>query len=62
MSLRIILNTLPIPYRYMVEKDKKPEMPNIEVTRILVDLLKNKGYISTFSEAAKGIRVNTKAK
>ena len=57
-----LLNTLPSPYKYMAEKGKKPEIPNTEASRILVGLLKNKGYISTFSETDKGIRVNTKMK
>lgn len=57
-----LLMTLPIPYRYMAEKGKKPEIPKTEASRILVGILKNKGYISTFSETAKGIRVNTKVK
>jgi hypothetical protein len=57
-----LLNTLPIPYKYMAEKGKKPEIPNTESTRTLVGILKNKGYISTFSETDKGIRVNTKMK
>lgn len=57
-----LLNTLPIPYKYMTEKGKKPEIPNTESTRTLVGILKNKGYISTFSETDKGIRVNTKVK
>lgn len=49
-------------FKYMAEKSKKLDIPNTETTRILVALLKNKGYISTFSESAKGIRVNTKVK
>ena len=60
--ITILLNTLPIPYKYMTENGKKPEIPNTEASRILVGLLKNKGYISTFSETDKGIRVNTKMK
>ena len=57
-----LLNTLPIPYKYMAEKGKKPEIPNTEASKTLVGILKNKGYISTFSETDKGIRVNTKMK
>lgn len=56
------LNTLPVPYKYMAEKGKKLEMPNTEVTRFLVGILRNKGYISSFSETLKGIRVNTKVR
>ena len=45
-----LLNTLPIPYKYMAEKGKKPEIPNTDASRTLFGLLKNKGYISTFRD------------
>jgi len=57
-----LLNTLPEPYKFIAEKGKKPEIPSTEGTRRLVGALKEKGYISTFSETAKGIRVNTRVK
>ena len=50
------------PYNYMAEKGRKHEIPNSEATRTLVGVLKNIGYISTFSETAKGIRINKKMK
>lgn len=57
-----LIKKLPAPYCYIAEKGKKPEIPNNEQSKKLVELLKKKNYISTFSENNKGIRVNTKLK
>ncbi len=56
------IETLHIPYRYISEKGKKPEIPNDEESWRLVKILKERDYISSYSETKKGIRVNTKLK
>lgn len=56
------IKTLHIPYRYISEKGKKPEIPNDEESWRLVKILKERDYISSYSETKKGIRVNTKLK
>ncbi len=56
------IETLPFPYKYILEKGKKPEIPNDEASLRLVKLLKERDYISSYSETKKGIRVNTKLK
>ena len=56
------IETLPFPYKYIAEKGKKPEIPNNEESWRLVKVLKERDYISSYSEAKKGIRVNTKLK
>lgn len=56
------IETLHLPYKYIAEKGKKPELPNNEESWRLVKVLKEKDYISSYSETKKGIRVNTKLK
>lgn len=56
------IETLPFPYKYIAEKGKKPEIPNDEESWRLVKVLKERYYISSYSETKKGIRVNTKLK
>lgn len=56
------IKTLPAPYKYIAEKGKKPEIPNNEESLKLVKNLKEKDYISSYSNTRKGIRVNTKLK
>ena len=56
------ISTLPGKYKEMAEKGKKPELPDSPETKRLVVILKEKDYISSYSETKKGIRVNTKLK
>lgn len=56
------IETLHLPYKYIAEKGKKPELPNNEESRRLVNVLKKRDYISSYSETKKGIRVYTKLK
>ena len=57
-----LIETLHLPYKYIAEKGKKPELPNNEESWRLVKVLKERDYISSYSETKKGIRVNTKLK
>lgn len=61
-TITSILNTLPEPYKAIATKRKKPEIPKNDRTKQLVNLLKDIGYISSYSETGKGIRVNTRLK
>ena len=61
-TITSILNTLPEPYKAIAAKRKKPEIPKNDRTKQLVNLLKDIGYISSYSETGKGIRVNTRLK
>lgn len=61
-AITAFINTLPGKYKEIAEKGKKPELPDTPETRRLVELLKEKDYISSFSESKNGIRVNTKLK
>lgn len=61
-TITALLGTLPIPYKYVAKKGKKPELPDTEQAKTLVKLLKAKNYISSFKETKSGIRVNTKLK
>lgn len=56
------IETLHIPFKFIAEKGKKPEIPNDEESWRLVKVLKERDYISSYSETKKGIRVNTKLK
>lgn len=56
------ISTLPGKYKEMAEKGKKPELPDTPETKRLVVILKEKDYISSYSESKNGIRVNTKLK
>lgn len=56
------VETLHFPYKYIAEKGKKPEIPNNDESWRLVKILKERDYISSYSETKKGIRVNTKLK
>jgi len=56
------VETMHIPFKYIAEKGKKPEIPNDEESWRLVRVLKERDYISSYSETKKGIRVNTKLK
>lgn len=57
-----LIKTLPGKYKEMAEKGKKPEIPNNGESWRLVKVLKEKDYISSYSETKNGIRVNTKWK
>lgn len=61
-AITALLNTLPGKLKEITEKGKKPELPDTPETKRLVELLKAKDYISSFSESKNGIRVNTKLK
>lgn len=61
-AITSLLNTLPGKYKEMTEKGKKPELSDTAETNRLVELLKEKDYISSFSKSKNGIRVNTKLK
>lgn len=61
-SITAFLNALPGKYMEIAEKGKKPELPDSPETKKLVEILKEKDYISSFSESKNGIRVNTKLK
>lgn len=61
-TISAFLNTLPGKYTEIAEKGKKPELPDTQETKRLVEILKQKDYISSFSESKNGIRVNTKLK
>lgn len=61
-TITAFVETLHFPYKYMAEKGKKPEIPNNDESLRLVRLLKERDYISSYSETKKGIRVNTKMK
>ena len=56
------LESLPFPYKHIAEKGKKPEIPGDAESWRLVNILKNRNYISSYSKTKKGIRVNTKMK
>lgn len=56
------IETLHIPFKFIAEKGKKPEIPNDKESWRLVKVLKERDYISSYSETKKGIRVNTKLK
>ena len=57
-----LLKTLPEPYSLIADKGKKPEVPNTSQVKRLVEVLKSRNYISSYTETKKGIRVNTKLK
>ena len=57
-----LIKTLPGKYKEIAEKGKKPEIPNDVESWRLVKVLKEKDYISSYSETKNGIRVNTKWK
>lgn len=61
-TITAFIESLPEPYKNVAEKGKKPELPDTDEVRRLVGLLQEKGYISSYSESKKGIRVNTKMK
>ena len=61
-TITLFLKTLPSKYKEIGEKGKKPEVPNSPGARRLVEILKEKNYISSYSESTNGIRVNTKLK
>lgn len=56
------LRALPSPYNSIAEKGKKPMLPRDEESLRLVRFLKERGYISSYTEEKKGIRVNTRLK
>lgn len=56
------LKSLPYPYKSIAEKGKKPVIPGDAESWRLVNILKNRNYISSYSKTKKGIRVNTKLK
>ena len=61
-TITAFLNTMPGKYKEIAEKGKKPELPDTLENKRLVSLLKERDYISSFSESKNGIRVNTKFK
>ena len=61
-SLTALIETLHVPYKYIAEKGKKPELPNDDKTLRLVKILERIGYISSYTVSDKGIRVYTKLK
>lgn len=61
-TITSLLKTLPLPYKTIAEKGKKPELPNNELVKQLLRVLKLQCYISSYSEHKNGIRVNTKLK
>lgn len=56
------LESLPYPYNHIAEKGRKPVIPGDAESLRLVNVLKNRNYISSYSITKKGIRVNTKLK
>ena len=56
------LRALPPPYNSIAEKGKKPMLPRDEESLRLVRILKERGYISSYTDEKKGIRVNTRLK
>lgn len=61
-TITAFIESLVEPYKLIAEKGKKPELPDSEDSRKLVEILKIKNYISSYSETKNGIRVNTKLK
>lgn len=61
-TITLFLKTLPLPYKTIAEKGKKPELPNDEQVKQLLCVLKQLDYISSYSENRKGIKVYTKLK
>ena len=61
-TISSLLNTLPEPYKVIAVKGKKPEIPKNQKSKHLVSVLKDAGFISSFSETKNGIRVNTRHK
>ena len=57
-----LLKSLPYPYKHIAEKGKKPVIPGEAESWRLVNILKSRDYISSYSKTQKGIRVNTKLK
>ena len=57
-----LVETLHVPYKYIAEKGKKPELPNDDNTLRLVKILEKIGYISSYAVSDKGVRVYTKLK
>ena len=56
------LSLLPPPFAAIAIKGKKPVIPKTEKTIALVMQLDEQGYISSYTEIDKGIRINTKLK
>ena len=61
-TITLFLKTLPLPYKTIAEKGKKPELPNNEQVKQLLCVLKQLDYISSYSENRKGFKVYTKLK
>lgn len=61
-TITLFLKTLPLPYKTIAEKGKKPELPNNEQVEQLLHILKLQRYISSYSEHENGIKVYTKLK
>ena len=57
-----LVETLPVPYKYIAEKGKKPELPNDDNTIRLVKTLERIRYISSYTVSDKGVRIYTKLK
>lgn len=55
-----LLTLLPLPYSKMTENGKHPIIPDTELNRSLLSLLKECNYISSFSEDKNGLKVNTR--
>lgn len=54
-----LLSLLPLPYSKISESGKHPIIPDTELNRNLLSLLKECNYISSFSEDKNGLKVNT---
>ena len=55
-----LLALLPLPYSKMKENGKHPIIPDTELNRSLLSLLKECNYISSFSKDKNGLKVNTR--
>lgn len=55
-----LLALLPLPYSKMTENGKHPIIPDTELNRSLLSLLKEHNYLSSFSEDKNGLKVNTR--
>ena len=55
-----LLALLPLPYSKMKENGKHPIIPDTELNRNLLSLLKECNYISSFSKDKNGLKVNTR--
>lgn len=57
-----LVETLHVPYKYIAEKGKKPELPNDDNTLRLVKTLERIRYMSSYTVSDKGVRIYAKLK